>query len=178
MSKLDKLVIKWFLGSTAVVDERTKSELGKLAIRTVFVFFMFELFFVFGSMVYLTNSNVISYENILYITMFIQILMTFIITYGFIYIPLAKKKLLRREISSEEKKQVTKEIKHSWVKLAPLLFLAYWIVDTMVNFGLNRFFENLFNLKQIISALIFTLIFSIGMYLYERKRVHVVKDDI
>jgi hypothetical protein len=48
----------------------------------------------------------------------------------------------------------------------------------MVNFGLNRFFENLFNLKQIISALIFTLIFSIGMYLYERKRVHVVKDDI
>jgi hypothetical protein len=58
---------------------------------------MFELFFTFGSMVYLTNSNVRSYENILYITMFIQILMTFIITYGFIYIPLAKKNYLEEK---------------------------------------------------------------------------------
>lgn len=176
MKKLDKRLTRWFLGKNAVIDERAQKELGIVSTRAVFAFFVFELLFALGVSQYAAGQSQ-AFGNLLYIIMFIQIIMTFVITYGLVYIPLTKKKLLRREISPEEKDCVTREIKHSWVKIAPLVYLLYWVLDTMINLGKNGFFEKLFSLKQIVSALIFTLIFSIGMYFYERKGVHVINDN-
>ena len=62
MNKVDKYVIKWFLGSTAVVDERTKKELGMAAIRATFAFFVFEMF---KFMCYNKNNDV---QNKIYYT--------------------------------------------------------------------------------------------------------------
>ncbi|WP_158136938.1 hypothetical protein, partial [Companilactobacillus paralimentarius] len=69
MNKFDRFVIKWFLDSTAVVNERTKGELGMAAIRAAFAFFVFEMLFALGSTIYLINADVKNYENTLYVTM-------------------------------------------------------------------------------------------------------------
>lgn len=177
MNKFDRFVIKWFLGSTAVIDERTKSELGMAAIRAAFAFFVFEMLFALGSTIYLINADVENYENTLYVTMLIQIIMTFAILIGFISIPLAKKKLGNKEISPGKKKKTIKTIKNYWIKMAPMEFLLYWLVSVALNTNKNNFLDNLFSLDQITDALIFTVIFSIFMYLKERRSIHVVKDD-
>lgn len=177
MNKFDRFVIKWFLGSTAVIDERTKSELGMAAIRAAFVFFVFEMLFALGSTIYLINADVENYENTLYATMLIQIIMTFAILIGFISIPLAKKKLGNKEVSPGKKKKTIKTIKNYWIKMAPMEFLLYWLVSVALNTNKNNFLDNLFSLDRITDALIFTVIFSIFMYLKERRSIHVVKDD-
>lgn len=177
MNKVDKYVIKWFLGSTAVVDERTKKELGMAAIRATFAFFVFEMLFALVSMIYFMNANVKNYENALYITMLIQIFMTFAILIGFISIPLSKKKLLSKEISSNKQKKTMRMLKNYWIKMAPMEFLIYWLVSVAINTNKSSFFDNLFNPHRIADALIFTIIFSIFMYLYEKRSIHVVKED-
>ena len=106
MNKFDRFVIKWFLGSTAVVDERTKGELGMAAIRAAFAFFIFEMLFALGSTIYLINADVKNYENTLYVTMLIQIIMTFAILIGFISIPLAKKNwVIKKSVLVRKRKQ-------------------------------------------------------------------------
>lgn len=177
MNKFDRFVIKWFLGSTAVIDERTKSELGMAAIRAAFAFFVFEMLFALGSTIYLINADIENYENTLYVTMLIQIIMTFAILIGFISIPLAKKKLGNKEISPGKKKKTIKTIKNYWIKMAPMEFLLYWLVSVALNTNKNNFLDNLFSLDRITDALIFTVVFSIFMYLKERRSIHVVKDD-
>lgn len=47
MQKLDKKLIKWFIGKNVFVDERIQKEVGIFATRTVFILFVFELVFGF-----------------------------------------------------------------------------------------------------------------------------------
>lgn len=45
MQKLDKKLIKWFIGKNVFVDERIQKEVGIFATKTVFILFVFELVF-------------------------------------------------------------------------------------------------------------------------------------
>ena len=89
---------------------------------------------------------------------------------------MAKKRLLVKEVSPEDKKEFVKGLQHSWVRLAPLEFVTFWIVHSLFYFN-EGFFKILFSFKEIISALFFTVFFTIFMALYERMHEKTVKDD-
>lgn len=58
MKKLDKKLIKWFIGKNVFVDERIQKEVGIFATRTVFVLFVFEFvtFWIVHSLFYFNEG--------------------------------------------------------------------------------------------------------------------------
>ncbi|WP_195701558.1 hypothetical protein [Companilactobacillus futsaii] len=176
MKKLDKKLIKWFIGKNVFVDERIQKEVGIFATRTVFVLFVFELLFGFGIVVYASNSQIADFETLFYISTFVQAIGVLFLVYGFMLIPMAKKRLLVKQISPEDKKEFVKRLQHSWVRIAPLEFVGFWILHSLFYFN-EGFFNVLFSFKEIISALIFTIFFTLFMSLYEKMHVKTIKDD-
>jgi len=176
MKKLDKKLIKWFIGKNVFVDERIQKEVGIFATRTVFVLFVFELVFGFGISVYASNTQTTDFETLFYIATFVQAIGALILIYGFMIIPMGKKRLLVKEVSPEDKKEFVKGLQHSWVRIAPLEFVGFWVVHSLFYFN-EGYFKILFSFKEIISALIFTIFFTIFMSLYERMHVKTIKDD-
>ncbi|KRK95307.1 DUF3278 domain-containing protein [Companilactobacillus futsaii] len=176
MKKLDKKLIKWFIGKNVFVDERIQKEVGIFATRTVFVLFVFELLFGFGIVVYASNSQIADFETLFYISTFVQAIGVLFLVYGFMLIPMAKKRLLVKEVSPEDKKEFVKRLQHSWVRIAPLEFVGFWILHSLFYFN-EGFFNVLFSFKEIISALIFTIFFTLFMSLYEKMHVKTIKDD-
>ena len=104
MKKLDKKLIKWFIGKNVFVDERIQKEVGIFATRTVFILFVFELVFGFGISVYASNAQNTDFETLLYLATFVQSIGALFLVYGFMLIPMAKKRLLVKEVTSEDKK--------------------------------------------------------------------------
>lgn len=176
MKKIDRKLVKWFIGSNVLIDERIQKEVGVLATRTVFGLFVFELVLGLGMSVYANNYHVSDFETLFYLTMFIQIIGTMLLVYGLMLIPMAKKRLLIKEVSPEDKKEVIRGIQHSWIKVAPIEFMVYWVLSSLVDAN-NNFLATLFSFKEITSALGFTIFFSFFMYLYERKHIKVVNDN-
>lgn len=176
MKKLDQKLIKWFIGKNVFVDERIQKEVGIFATRTVFSLFVFELVFGFGISVYASNAQNADFETLLYLATFVQSIGALLLIYGFMIIPMAKKRLLVKEVSPEDKKEFVKGLQYSWVRIAPLEFVGFWILHSLFYFN-EGFFKILFSFNEIISALIFTVFFTFFMSLYEKMHVKIIKDD-
>src|SRR5699024_8100679 len=116
MKKLDKKLIKWFIGKNVFVDERIQKEVGIFATRTVFILFVFELVFGFGIAVYASNVQTADFKTLLYLATFVQSIGALFLIYGFMLIPMAKKRLLVKEVNPEDKKEFVKGLQHSWVR--------------------------------------------------------------
>jgi len=77
----------------------------------------------------------------------------------------------------DDKKQAIIRLKHKWLRLTPIGFILFWLLNTSLNIESQNFFVTMLNFKGIVGALVFTVLFFPIMYFYEKGNIHVIKDD-
>lgn len=132
--KWNDRLIKWFFGIEGVVDERVKNEIGHVAVKTVIILFIFEL--LFNALVdwYALAGFVHDFENFFYIIMSIQFLAILLIMFLFITMALRRRGVINKEVTTADKSKAVKQIRNKWLRLSPILFLMYWILNSVFQF--------------------------------------------
>jgi len=176
-TKISNRIIKWFFGISGVVDERVRTEIGKVATKTLITFFGFEILFNFGAFILPAMGKINDFENYFYKIMMIQFVVILIIFGGFSIFVLRSRGITDNDVDSKDKSQVINRLKHKWLKLAPVEFLIYWLATTVLNLEGHNFIISLVNFRNILGALIFTLLFNTTMYFYEKGEIHIIKND-
>ncbi|MFC6175220.1 DUF3278 domain-containing protein [Companilactobacillus huachuanensis] len=175
--KWDDKIIKKFFGIPGIIDERVKNEIGQNSIKTIIVLFVFEFLFVIGTFIYAASGLVDDFENFFYVSTLIQLLAISWIAVFFSMIPLRRLGLIDRETTDKNKPQKIKQIRLKWLKMLPLDFGSFWVINSLLDFSNRNFLTVLLNHQTIIEALIFTIFFSGIMYLWESHLIRVVKED-
>jgi len=176
-TKWSNRVIKWFFGVSGVVDERVKVEIGRASTKALIGIFIFELVFNDIMFTIAMSGRITDFESFFYLTTLIQLVAVLVIIAGFTTFILRHRGVISEEVDDNGKKQAVTRIKKKWLRLAPIGFILFWLLNTSLNIETQSFFEAMFSLKEIVGALIFTGLFCPAMYFYEKGNIHVIKDD-
>jgi len=167
--------IKWFFGVPGVIDERIKVEIGRASVKSLIGIFIFELIFNDIIFTIAMSGRITDFESFFYLTTLIQILAVLTIIAAFTTFVLHHRGVISEDF--DDNKQAIIRLKHKWLRLAPIGFILFWLLNTSLNIESQSFFSTMFNLKEIVGALAFTVFFFPTMYFYEKGNIHVIKDD-
>jgi len=169
-------VIKWFFGIPGVVDERIKVEIGRASTKALIGIFIFELVFTDIIFTIAMSGRISDFESFFYITTLVQIVAILSIIAMFTIIVLKHRGVISEEVSSEGKNQAINRIRNKWLRLAPIGFIIFWLLSTSLNIENQNFFKVMFSLKEIVGALIFSIIFFPTMYFFEKGNITVINE--
>ena len=174
-TKWSDRIIKWFFGVPGVIDERIKVEIGRASIKSLIGIFIFEL--VFNDIIFTIamSGRITDFESFFYLTTLIQILAVLTIIAAFTTFVLRHRGVISEDV--DDKKQAIIRLKHKWLRLTPIGFILFWLLNTSLNIESQNFFVTMLNFKGIVGALVFTVLFFPIMYFYEKGNIHVIKDD-
>ncbi|KRN98700.1 DUF3278 domain-containing protein [Companilactobacillus kimchiensis] len=176
--KMSDRIIKWFFGVPGTIDEHVKAEIGEVSVKALIITFIFEL--VFNGSLYLYTSlvTITDFETLLYLVTMIQFIAILLIMGGFTTIVLKKRGVTTQEVVADDKRIVEKRLKHKWLRIAPIIFILYWILGTLFTLEGANFFSKIMDLKTMIGSFIFMIIFCPVMYFYEKGNIKVVQNDV
>jgi len=169
-------VIKWFFGIPGVVDERIKVEIGRASTKALIGIFIFELVFTDIIFTIAMSGRISDFESFFYITTLFQIVAILSIIAMYTIIVLKHRGVISEEVSSEGKNQAINRIRNKWLRLAPIGFIIFWLLSTSLNIENQNFFKVMFSLKEIVGALIFSIIFFPTMYFFEKGNITVINE--
>ena len=169
-------VIKWFFGIPGIVDERIKVEIGRASTKALIGIFIFELVFTDIIFTIAMSGRISDFESFFYITTLVQIVAILSIIAMFTIIVLKHRGVISEEVSSEGKNQAINRIRNKWLRLAPIGFIIFWLLSTSLNIENQNFFKVMFSLKEIVGALIFSIIFFPTMYFFEKGNITVINE--
>ncbi|WP_162894273.1 DUF3278 domain-containing protein [Companilactobacillus musae] len=170
-------VLKWFFGVQDTVDEYVKKEIGRISTKTVFILFIFELFYV-GLTYFFANSGLITdFESYFYLTLFIQFIGIVVIFLGFLMLNFNRKNSIPFEVTNQkERENIISLLKKKYVRSAPISFLIFLSISTVFDFSKNNLFKQMFTLQKMTGAVIWTILFSLIMYSFEKGEIRIAKE--
>lgn len=175
MSKGDKF-LKWFFGGRGVVDERFKQELGKVATKTLMLFFGVQLIFLLGFGMYMFLAPIHDYETLAEILWMCEMLGTSMIFLGMEFV-LIHRKVFVQELPEAKAKQAIRHLKFEWFGRALIFGAGTWLLNAWFNTGGAGFLAELFSRRSIVQAVIGFVLWGAMMYGIQRWQLRKIKDD-
>ncbi|QFQ91426.1 DUF3278 domain-containing protein [Lacticaseibacillus manihotivorans] len=175
MSKGDKF-LKWFFGGRGVVDERFKQELGKVATKTLMVFFGVQMIFLLSFGMYMFLAPIEDYETLAEILWLCEMLGTSVIFLGMEFV-LIHRKVFVQELPEAKANKTIRHLKFEWFRRALIAGIAYWLLMAWFDMGKAGFFAQLFAPDTIRSAVVWFVLWGATMYGIQRWQLRKIKDD-
>ena len=176
--KNNNTILKWFFGIQGTVDEYVEKEIGRISTKTVLILFIFELFYI-GLTYFFAGSGLVSdFQSYFYLTLFIQFIGIVLIILGFSMLSFNRKNSISSEVANQkEKDKVVLLLRKKYMRSAPILFLLVLSINTILDFSGNNLFKGMFTIQRVPGALIWTILFSLIMYFFEKGEINITKDE-
>lgn len=175
MSKGDKF-LKWFFGGRGVVDERFKQELGRVATKTLMVFFGVQLIFLLSFGMYMFLAPIEDFETLTAILWLCEMLGTSIIFLGMEFV-LIHRRVFLQELPEAKAKQAIHRLRFEWVLRALIFGIGFWLLTSWFEMGKAGYIAQLFKPESIYRGVFGFVLWGAMMYGIQRWQLRKIKDD-
>ncbi|WP_164509881.1 DUF3278 domain-containing protein [Lacticaseibacillus porcinae] len=175
MSKGDKF-LKWFFSGRGIVDERFKQELGKVATKTLMVFFGVQLIFLLGFGMYMFLAPIKDFETVAAILWICEMLGTSAIFLGMEFV-LIHRKVFVQELPEAKAKKAIRHLKFEWALRALFFGIGYWLLTSWLEMGKAGYIAQLFKPESIRRGVLGFVLWGAMMYGIQRWQLRKAKED-